>query len=111
MLLGNKCFLSIHVFKCHILELIIYVVDKGRIILHIQFIEGLNEVFVDVFMVIFFNLFFLFFERNILDSLLYVFCVFFSPRILFHHRILFILDRKFLRDNIYKTYLNIGGYN
>ena len=48
------------VFKTHIVELVIYVVNRNMIVWRIQFLEWSDDFFVFVFMMILFYLIFLF---------------------------------------------------
>ena len=108
----NTCLIFWRIFWCHTLELMIYVVKRGSILLCIQFLEWSNGVLVYILLFILFNLFLLFFVRKFLDSLM---CVFFDLIILLNYNILlgfyiFSLDRihVYVRPTIGLVFISKG---
>ena len=116
MLLVYKCLFFWLILYCHILELVIDVVTRRRIVVRIQLLEFLDVVFVYLFITVLFCLIFLFCKLKASGSLL---LVLFLPIILLCLTILFsftfsvltsFLKISILREPNYRTRLHLVGY-
>ena len=99
MFLVYKGFFFWRVLYCHVLEIIANVVKRGRVILHVQFVEWLNDLFIDIFflvMLVLFFLIFLFLKINCSYILLFLFYVCFFRIILLGIKVFLDIDNLIL---------------